>query len=388
MVNFDLSPEHQAVRLAAKTFATTHLKGARAIYEAASSSPKWEDRFRSTLPLYQEAVKSGLVKAQVPVPLGGTGGTLMGSLLVTEELYAVDTSVSLTILGTGLGLTPLLLAGNPKQHETLLKPFLTQTGAPLASLAFSEPGGSANYAAPGASGLTTTATLENGEYTIDGEKIWATNCSGWDDRGADIQCVVCRIVDPENRSEALDRARNETAIIIVTKEDILANKPDAFTVVIHPQTVGHTAVNGPHVCYKGLRVPQSNLLAAPGKGAEIVEMTFTASAAIVGAMGVGIMRQTFERALSWAKAEKRGSTEAMIEKQSVADLLVKIKTRCEASRMLSWKACHALGQTPFSAEIAYEAKIFGSESAVESVLDAINLMGVCVFIDYFIPLIS
>lgn len=209
----------------------------------------------------------------------------------------------------------------------------------------------------------------------DTSKIWATNCSGWDDRGADVQCVLCRI----DGSAPAEDVRGQTAIIIVTRDDIAANDPGAYSVLSHPRSVGFTAVNGPHIRFHNLRVPKFNLLAPPGKGADVVEMTFTASAALVGAMGVGIMRQTFELALAWAKSNHRGSKEAMIQKQSVADLLIKIKTRCEATRALVWKAAHCFGRTNFGAELCYEAKIFGSESAVESVMDAINLVGVSAY---------
>jgi nitroalkane oxidase len=87
------------------------------------------------------------------------------------------------------------------------------------------------------------------------------------------------------------------------------------------------------------------------------------------------MRQAFEKALAWAKTERRGSREAMIQKQSVADLLIKIKIRCEAARALVWKAAHCFGRTKYGTELCYEAKILGSESAVESVMDAIYLIG-------------
>ena len=190
-----------------------------------------------------------------------------------------------------------------------------------------------------------------------------------------MQCVLCRVIDSAPTADV----RGQTAIIIVTRENISSNQADAFTVVAHPETLGHTAVNGPHVRFKNLRVPKRNMLAPPGKGADIVEMTFTASAALVGAMGIGIMRQTFDRSLAWAKSDRRGSTVPMIQKQSVADLLIKIKTRCEATRALVWKAAHSFGRTRFGAELCYEAKIFGSESAVESVLDAINLVGVSAY---------
>lgn len=181
---------------------------------------------------------------------------------------------------------------------------------------------------------------------------------------------MCRI-----EGSGLD-VRGQVAIIIVTRDDIARNDPKAFQVLSHPETVGHTAVNGPHIRYTDLRVPKSNLLAPPGKGADVIEMTFTASCPLVGAMAVGIMRQAFERALTWAKTERRGGTEPIINKQSVGDLLIKMKTRLEASRALAWKAANAFGRTKYGAELCYEAKIFCSESAVETVMDAINLVGV------------
>ncbi|KAK5039904.1 hypothetical protein LTS07_000399 [Exophiala sideris] len=376
MIDFQLSPEQLAMRNAVRGFAQANLKTARSVYENREAPlPKWQDRFRSLEPIYAEAVKAGLIKAQIPKELGGAGGPLIEAALVVEEFYAIETSASLNILGTGLGLTPLIMAGSSEQHQKYFKPFLDGTGTPLASLVFSEPEGSANFAERGSSGFQTVARLEGDEYVISGEKIWATNSSGWDDRGAEVSCVVCRVPD----SAPAEDVRGQTAIIVVTREDIAANDHGAYTVLSHPETIGLTAANGPHIRFKDLRVPKFNLLAPPGKGADVVEMTFTASATLVGAMGVGMMRQTFDRVLAWAKSNHRGSKEAMIHKQSVADLLIKIKTRCEAARALVWKAACCFGTTRFGAELCYEAKILGSESAVESVKDAIYLVGVSAY---------
>ena len=370
MIDFTLTPEQQQMRTHVRDFAKTHLANSRAIYDPPTPHLKWEDRFRSTQPLYAEAVKAGMIKAQIPTQLGGLGGPLIDAAIVIEELYAVEISVSLTILATGLGLTPLILGGTPELQKRFLAPFLSGEGTPLASLVFSEPTGSANFAEAGGPGFGTVARIEGNEYVINGEKIWATNCSGWDDRGAELQCVLCRV---EGSAELV---RDQVAIVIVTREDIARNDPSAYQVLEHPQTVGHTAVNGPHIRMTDLRVPVANTLAPPGKGADLVEMTFTGSAALVGAMGVGVMRQAFVEALAWAKAERRGGRDIMLQKQSVADLLIKIKTRLEASRALTWRAAEAFGKSKFGSELCYEAKIFCSESAVESVMDAINLTGV------------
>ena len=176
MIDFQLSPEQLATRNAIRGFARANLQAARSIYEAqGASSSAWEDRFRSTQPIYAEAVKAGLIKAQIPKELGGAGGPLIEAALVVEEFYAVETSASLTILGTGLGLTPLIMAGS-SEHNRFFEPFLDGTGTPLASLVFSEPGGSANFAEAGASGFETVARLQGDEYIINGEKVSA-QCS-------------------------------------------------------------------------------------------------------------------------------------------------------------------------------------------------------------------
>lgn len=76
----------------------------------------------------------------MPIPIGGTSGGLVEAAILVEEMYAVEPAASLTIFGTGLGLTPLALAFRPELAE-FLEPFLSGSGAPLASLVFSEPQG-------------------------------------------------------------------------------------------------------------------------------------------------------------------------------------------------------------------------------------------------------
>lgn len=137
MVSFDLTSSETAARSVARIFATTHLAPAKSTYQ---SLPAPESRFQSLKPTYEAAVRAGLLKAQIPAPVGGTSTSLVEAAILVEELYAVEASASLTILGTGLGLTPLCLTYRPELRE-FLQPFLSGQGAPLASLVFSEPAG-------------------------------------------------------------------------------------------------------------------------------------------------------------------------------------------------------------------------------------------------------
>ena len=100
MVDFRLTPEQKELRANANAFATNVLSIAPGVY---SSLATQTERFQSTLPVYRSAVKAGLIKGQVPVPLGGTSAGLIDAALVVEEFHAVEPSTAITILGTGLG---------------------------------------------------------------------------------------------------------------------------------------------------------------------------------------------------------------------------------------------------------------------------------------------
>lgn len=96
-------------------------------------------------------------------------------------------------------------------------------------------------------------------------------------------------------------------------------------------------------------------------------------------MSVSIMKAVFEAALDFAKSESRGGARPIIERQSVADVLIDIKMRIETSRLLTWKAMHCLENGPgdWSArlELALEAKIFSSDNAVKCCVDAMKVVG-------------
>lgn len=166
---------------------------------------------------------------------------------------------------------------------------------------------------------------------------------------------------------------------MITPDLIAQNDPGAYKVLSDPELAGHAASSGPHSRFTNFRVPAANLLAAPGSGAALVEQTFASSAAIVGAMSVGIMRATFEAAAAFAKTDTRGGTVPILARQSVADIMIDIKIRTEASRLLTWKALHCLENGPGGyksrLELALEAKVFCSDNAVKCVVDAMKVVG-------------
>ncbi|KAK0632256.1 acyl-CoA dehydrogenase/oxidase C-terminal [Immersiella caudata] len=329
-VDFHLGPSEAGTRAAAAGFAQNVLKPAREEY--LKFEPHHE-RFQATQSTYATAVKGGLLKGQIAPAHGGSGGTLIEAAIMAEECYTVEPSAALTIFATGLGLTPLNIAGKP-EHAEFLAPFLS-----------------------------------------------GTNCAGWDFKGCDLACVVCRDVTEDCASDSDPRDR--VMIILVTRADLDPNGPGASEVLRHISTPGHTSVSGPHVRYTNVRVPAKNVLCPPDQGAQVAFDSFDASAVLVGAMGVGLMRAAFDAALAFAKRDSRNGAVPLLERQAFADLLSGIKMQTEAARALTWKAAHVMENGPggYDArrELALAAKVFCSDAAVKACTDAINAVGITAY---------
>jgi alkylation response protein AidB-like acyl-CoA dehydrogenase len=98
-------------------------------------------------------------------------------------------------------------------------------------------------------------------------------------------------------------------------------------------------------------------------------------------MSVGIMRHAFEAALKFCKEDSRGGKVKILERQSVSNLLMDVKMKVEAGRVLNWKATSVLESAndaltwPQKLEMALESKIWCSDAAPKAVLEAMAAVG-------------
>src|SRR5579859_7839714 len=192
-IDFRLTARQRELQRQSREFARDVLSPA--LDAEALSSP--EERFAATKPAYEAMISAGYLRKCIPLSAGGENAGLIDTAIMAEELYALNASVTLTLIGTVLGLLPLLIGGTEEQRGRLLRPFLRQTGAPLAGFCATEPGGSANAASPPpGEGVRTTAVLRGDRWIIEGRKSWVSSATGWDRKGADILSVLCR-TDPD-----------------------------------------------------------------------------------------------------------------------------------------------------------------------------------------------
>ncbi|NMO88369.1 acyl-CoA dehydrogenase family protein [Actinomycetospora sp. TBRC 11914] len=363
-VTEDPRTAHRILRAEAREFAGDVLAHVRAVTDPL---PSPTERYRATRPFYRRMVEAGFLRRLVPQALGGDGTGASATAVMAEELVAGDPGVALHLFATGLGLTPLLRAGTPDQHRRFLAPFLATTGTPLASLALSEPDGTANLDEPDpgtgmAVGLRTTARHEDGGWVVDGEKQWVSHATGWDGTGPDLMTVVCRTGDDPD-------PRRSTAVLLVPGpiEGL------RITEVLDP--LGHRAHLLPRFSLSDVRVPEENLVGEVGDGLGIVAASF--GGALIGACAVGVMRVAFDHALHFARTDRRGGSVPVVDHQGVGFLLADVKTRIETVRALTRAACAAVDAgAPGAEELSVHAKIYGSETAVDTLVALMRIVGV------------
>ncbi len=124
-IDFTLTPEQQRLRADARAFARDVLSK---VGLATRDLPTPLARFAATRPFYEQTVGAGFLRRLIPAPLGGQGTGIVDMAVLAEEFHAVDVNISLTLLGTMLGLFPVLLGGRPEQAARFFAPFAVGAG--------------------------------------------------------------------------------------------------------------------------------------------------------------------------------------------------------------------------------------------------------------------
>jgi len=360
-IDFTLSEAERGLRKQAAEFADGVLSGVAGVI---SPLPTPLERFRALKPFYQQMVEAGFIKGLIPAENGGQRFTNVQFALACEELARVDINTPTAVLATGLGVYPIIVGGTAEQKERFFAPFLDGTAA-LGAIAFTEAAGGANFDHQNpAYGVQTFAVQDGNEWVLNGRKAYTTNASGWDDEGADLISVVCRVDPTKPPSESL-------AIIVVEK----GTPGVEITGMI--DTLGHVAANSPVVEFRDVRVPLDNMIGKPGDGLDLTKGAFSWTCSSIGAAAVGRMRAAFDFAYEFLKTEKRSGEVPIIEHQNAGYMLADIKTRIEVGRYFAWKAADHFDKTGgLDRELSNMVKVYNSELSVQTVYDAMRLVGV------------
>src|SRR3954454_20789804 len=162
MSTFELSREHEEFRQSVREFAAA---------EIAPYAAQWDRDHHFPVDVVQRMGKLGLFGLTSPEEYGGAGGGggFTSLCVAIEEIGRVDQSMGITLeAAVGLGINPILTYGTEEQKQTWLPDLVA--GQALAGFGLTEPGAGSDAGA-----TRTKATLENGEWVIDGAKQFITN---------------------------------------------------------------------------------------------------------------------------------------------------------------------------------------------------------------------
>ena len=206
-------------------------------------------------------------------------------------------------------------------------------------------------------GTKTNAILENGEWVINGSKIFITNGSVEISIGSTVQAVT----GEENGKKLFSTI-------------IVENGAEGFKAVPMHKKMMWRASNTSELYFDNCKVPQENLLGKVGEGSHIMLGTLDNGRLSIAAMGLGLAQGAYEMALKYSNERKQfGRTISKF--QVIAFKLADMALKIELARNLLYKACWLKdNKKPFAKEAAM-SKLYCSEIAKEVADEAVQIHG-------------
>src|SRR6478672_1149758 len=300
-MDFDLSDEQRLLRDIARQ----------------EVAPVAEDLDRTKSFPYELVAKMGelgLMGIPFPEQYGGGGADTLAYALAGEELTRIDSSVAITMAAhTSLGTMPIYLWGTDEQKDDWLPQLCS--GAKLAAFGLTEP-----EAGSDAGNTHTRATLDEGDWVVNGAKQFITN-SGTEISG----CVTITAVTGQSNGT------KEISNIIVP------NGTPGYVPGELYRKMGWNASDTRPLSFDECRVPEGNLLGRRGDGFKQFLQILDIGRIGVAAMGVGLAQGALDEALAYAK-ERQAFGQSISKFQAIQMKLADMATEIAAARYLTYKA--------------------------------------------------
>lgn len=337
---FELSEEERLVQETARSFARK---------EVLPLAAELDREHRYPENLVKQMGELGFMGAFVPTEYAGSELSFVAYSLIIEELAAACASTSIICSAhNSLCIWPILKAGSAAQKETFLKPLAA--GTQLGCFALSEPGTGSDAAA-----LRCVVKKDGKDFIINGTKNWITNGPK-----ADV-CVLFATVDTA--------AGYKGVMAFVHPMDlpgVIVGKPE--------EKLGIRASPTCSITYEDVRLTNDHVLGAAGEGFKLGMQTLNGGRIGVAAQAIGIARAALEDALTYAK-QRVTFGKPICEHQSIQNYLADMVTRIDAARYLTLGAARLKDQGKPYVRQAASAKLFASETAMESAIKGVQIHG-------------
>jgi alkylation response protein AidB-like acyl-CoA dehydrogenase len=343
---FDLDDEHLLIRDTVRRFA---------LEKVAPVAEELDREKRFPYELVAEMAELGLMGMTIPEDHGGGGTDTLAYAIAVEELARVDSSVAITVAAHhSLGTLPIWYFGSDEQKRRWVPDLAS--GRKLAAFGLTEPNAGSDAGA-----TRTTARLEDGEWVVDGSKIFITNA------GTDITaCVTITALTGDGEISNL----------------IVPNGAPGYVISAPMHKLGWRASDTRELSFQGARVPEANLLGPRGEGFRQFLQILDGGRISVAAMGIGLAQGAYDLAYAYAK-EREQFGKPISSFQAVQAKLVDMATEIEAGRNLVWKAAWEKDHGRDFRKSAAMAKLFSGELSHRAANWSLQIHGGYGFMDEY-----
>lgn len=276
----------------------------------------------------------GLMGIEVPEQYGGAGGSLFMVTLAVEEISKVDASAAILCdVQNTLVNYPINRYGSDAQKAKYLPRLTSDT---VGAYALSESGSGSD-----AFGLACKAEQKDGEWILNGQKLWITN---------GYEAGIFIIFANTNPSAGY---KGITAFIV--ERDF-----PGFSVGKKENKLGIRASSTTELLLDNCEVPEENVLGPVGQGYKIAIETLNEGRIGIGAQMIGVAQGALTAATTYLN-ERKQFGKALSEFQGIQFQVAQAATELEAARLMVYNASRLKDAGRDIAREGAMAKLFASQ---------------------------
>jgi len=347
-VNFDLTPEQQAIRDTCRDFA-------REVVAPAAEELDREHKFGYDV--IRQMGELGLFGLPFPEEFGGAGADFLSLCLAIEEISRADTGIGITLeAAVCLGAAPIHDFGTKEQKEQWLPDLVA--GRKLWAFGLTEP-----EAGSDAGATKTRAEIRDGKWVINGAKQFITNCGTEISAGVTVTALT---------GKANGGGPEISAIMIPS------GTPGYQVLPAYRKLGWHSSDTHP-LSFEDCAVPMENLLGTRGGGYRQFLHTLMGGRIAIAALSVGLAQACLDASLAYAK-ERRTFGVPISKHQAVQFKLADMAMETELARTMVYRAAvtytHSGTETSDEARmLAAMCKLYASEASKRAADQAVQIHG-------------
>lgn len=317
------TPEHKQLAESIAKFVEKEINPYVDEWEAAETFPAHE--------LFKKLGDLGLLGIKYPEEYGGLGLDFSYSMVMAEALGGINCGGVPMAIGVHTDMcTPALARfGSDELKQEFLAPSIA--GDQVGCIAVSETTGGSDVAA-----IKTKAHVDDGDYVINGSKMWITN-----GMQADWCCLLA------NTSEGA--AHRNKSLIIVPMDAAGISRQKI-------RKIGMNSSDTAQLFFDNVRVPKRNLIGQEGMGFTFQMLQFQEERLWGAANSLKMMDRLIDQTIVYTR-ERKVFGKSVLDNQSVHFRLAELRTEVECLRALTYQAVAAYVSGKDMSRLASMAKL-------------------------------